>query len=388
MKTIVDFIDRLAVDKIQKYKGLAIAPLLGTNSSLDYLVLSDALEEGLKIGETGGGSVPELKVDNDTGGDVLMIKGEYIVGGMQNRMIARNIYLAKDFSGKIPVRCVQQGRWHYQEPRHRPHREPRRPRETPMPRRIPEREPEHVPVYRGNKHFLFGGKAALHCAFADSQHDVWGSVSHYLNKAGVHSSTNDLNELYEEKQDEIRRYKKKFSPLERQIGLVAILPGRKKRFVAEIFDKAETLEKYFGTLIESYVIDAIVDKGRADVTQEEVRGFLSSIENSNCRFKERKPVSLGKDVEISMDKVGGNALIHKNVVVYMNLFTKDRDRNRQSHGYSNEHDRNPTHIGPIIPTIHGPMRPMREPPFRHPFSEYYGPIRYWRDRMDIDSHFR
>jgi|GEM_PF-415547 hypothetical protein len=361
MRNIVDFVDSLAVDKIQSYKGLAIAPLIGSDSNLSYLTLSEALKDGLKITESG--SVPELGVRNDTEKEVLMINGEYILGGMQNRMIVRNIYLERGFKGKIPVRCVQQGRWHYseEEPRHSREREPDL---EPVPSHV---EGCGVSPHFGKKYgFSAGKKAAFLCASAHSQHDVWNGVSFYLNSAGINSRTSDLNELYEKKDKEIKEYKKRFSPLERQVGMVAVLDGKKKTFIAEVFDRAETFGKYFDKLVEGYVVDAIVRKGEAKVSDKEVRGFLSSIDSRNCKFSEREPVSLGKDIEISMNDIEGNALSYKNIVLYLNLFTKEK-----RHSSRNEDDsREQIHI----PTVFGPSayRTGRIHPRADMFGRRYG----------------
>jgi hypothetical protein len=85
MEVVVDSIRKLEIGEIQGYGNLAIAPLIGANSSLDYLVMSEAINQGLKIGEVSrGGNVETIYVQNETGKNVLAIAGVYIRGCKQS----------------------------------------------------------------------------------------------------------------------------------------------------------------------------------------------------------------------------------------------------------------------------------------------------------------
>jgi len=57
------------------------------------------------------GSVPVLLATNSTEYDVLLIAGQLVQGGKQNRGINADILVAKGKSAQIPVTCVEQGRW-------------------------------------------------------------------------------------------------------------------------------------------------------------------------------------------------------------------------------------------------------------------------------------
>ena len=60
-----------------------------------------------------GGSVPELLVDNMGDIRVLFIEGEELVGPKQNRILNTSILVAAKSKTKIPVSCVEHGRWGY-----------------------------------------------------------------------------------------------------------------------------------------------------------------------------------------------------------------------------------------------------------------------------------
>ena len=59
------------------------------------------------------GSVPELLVENMGDIRVLFIEGEELVGAKQNRILNTSILVAAKSKTKIPVSCVEQGRWGY-----------------------------------------------------------------------------------------------------------------------------------------------------------------------------------------------------------------------------------------------------------------------------------
>ena len=76
----------------------------------DYLD-SLRIEAGLRVKELEAARVPVLGVENGTEHEVLVVSGDYLVGGLQNRMVERSAILKKGYAGPVPVRCVQQGRW-------------------------------------------------------------------------------------------------------------------------------------------------------------------------------------------------------------------------------------------------------------------------------------
>ncbi len=82
-------------------------------SILNVLTLDEARKEGsLLITERADASVPELVVENRAKNHVLLLAGEILVGGKQNRVLREDILLPP-LSGPRPigVYCVEQGRW-------------------------------------------------------------------------------------------------------------------------------------------------------------------------------------------------------------------------------------------------------------------------------------
>ena len=60
-----------------------------------------------------GGSVPQLLVENRGNNRVLFLEGEELVGAKQNRILNTSILVPAKSKIKVPVSCVEQGRWRY-----------------------------------------------------------------------------------------------------------------------------------------------------------------------------------------------------------------------------------------------------------------------------------
>ena len=68
-----------------------------------------AVARGLRIGETG--QVPEIEIDN-TSPDRLLFPAHLVLsGGWQTRAVERSVILAEGASARVPVKCVEAGRW-------------------------------------------------------------------------------------------------------------------------------------------------------------------------------------------------------------------------------------------------------------------------------------
>lgn len=99
----------------QRHASLTIYPLLSPNGGgLGCVLLPDAIRAGtLRITEVGQGTVPELIAINTGDTDVLVLDGEQLIGAKQNRMASRSILLPAHSETKIPVSCMEHGRWHF-----------------------------------------------------------------------------------------------------------------------------------------------------------------------------------------------------------------------------------------------------------------------------------
>ena len=100
----------------QTHKNMAIIPLkTPINYDIDVITLKKGFELGLvNVKECEHSTVNTLIVENNSVTPLLLIDGEEIVGGDQNRIVNGTILIAPQSEMKIPVNCTEHGRWRYE----------------------------------------------------------------------------------------------------------------------------------------------------------------------------------------------------------------------------------------------------------------------------------
>ena len=85
------------------------------STEYNFTTLKNALDnKELTISEINySGSVPELKCISNTEKLILVLAGEEIIGAKQNRITNISFIVPPYKAIKIPVSCVEQGRWSY-----------------------------------------------------------------------------------------------------------------------------------------------------------------------------------------------------------------------------------------------------------------------------------
>lgn len=288
MKQLEKTIDSMGVLEGQFFRNLAIFPVQGKESSFEYLVFDEAVNRGLEIRETG--SVPTLDMNNKSGKEVLILQGEYVQGGKQNRMVSTNIFMANGFNGQVPVNCVQHHRW------------------TPN-------------VYSGAPMDSTKKRATSEIRYAASQGqgEVWDTVCMLSANLSVHSPTQDLHEVYQKKSNDSREFVQKFSYVPNTLGVVSCINNRGNLvWSADLFDRSSTMQKHYNKLVESLAMGAMIGgEDIKDFSSERVREFLTQIKDSSA--KERKAVSLGEDYELTGSNGKGFALTYKETPLYVSF---------------------------------------------------------------------
>src|SRR3990172_1167308 len=99
-----------------RHQTLSVFPLFdGSQVPVEYLLSDEGIGSGSVTVEevSEAGSVPDLLVENKGDVRVLFIEGEELVGAKQNRILSTSVLVAAKTKTKIPVSCVEQGRWGY-----------------------------------------------------------------------------------------------------------------------------------------------------------------------------------------------------------------------------------------------------------------------------------
>jgi hypothetical protein len=81
--------------------------------SLTYLTLAEAhAQHQIVVSEKAYAAVPTLQVINKAAAPVLVLDGEEIVGGRQNRVVNTTLLIPAQCTFELDVTCVEQSRWH------------------------------------------------------------------------------------------------------------------------------------------------------------------------------------------------------------------------------------------------------------------------------------
>ena len=199
----------------------------------------------------GGASVNQLALVNRSGKKLLLLSGEVIVGGKQDRIVQEDrVVPPVSVPIALDVFCVEHGRW-----------QQRASATNGAPVVAPASEP------RKAENFYSLGAVAhpkLRAASQDKkqQSEVWKEVGENNARLGTANSTDTYQEVYSNKKvaGDMQEY---IRALEREVlqpGVVGVVVARNGELVwADVFASSSLFARYWPKLLKSYVVDAIGD---------------------------------------------------------------------------------------------------------------------------------
>ena len=310
MEAVSKYITSLTIGEGQIYRNLAIFSLVGPeDAKADYISLEQGLQTGtIVISEvTEGGMVPELFLVNQAEKPVLIIDGEELVGAKQNRIINVTILVAAMSEVKIPVSCVEQGRWAY----------------------------KTTHFEDGKRMFSSRGRAGKMAAvsesvnrkagFASDQGAVWEEADLLACDLAVNSPTRAMADTYEQVDTQLKDYRENIRMAENQVGMLFFIDGQVAGLDA--FGKRETMGAFFDKLVSSYAIDALRTVGAGKKYRRPVKQAKSFLEDlKRAKIKHSDSISLGKDMRLESKSAMGAALGYDGEVLHLCAFANQAGR--------------------------------------------------------------
>jgi hypothetical protein len=295
---------KLQVGDPVKHESLAVFPLFAeTVGGIDYLLADEAIAGGgIKVEEISeGGSVPELLVDNQVDARVLFLEGEELRGAKQNRVLNASVLVAAKSRTKIPVSCVEQGRWRYKT------------------RHFGSAGSHGSPRLR---HVL--KKSVLKAALAGSGHrsdqgEVWKEVGRQMEVLGSVSATMAMSDTYEAHSDRVAEYKATLPYIEGATGFAVAVQG--KIVSVDLFDKPATCRKVWSRLLSGAIMDALEAKETDKLAEREVVEQIIA-DLCNASWEQAQPVGAGDEFWAELDDCRhasaltfGDSLVHASLIV-------------------------------------------------------------------------
>jgi len=317
MESIITFLRTVRLARKQVHGNLALFPLLAPEGDEpDYLVLEDALEEGLvEVTERDReGSVPELKLLNKGKKPVLVIEGEELIGAKQNRIVNISFLVARKSGVVIPVSCVEQGRWSYDSKRFAPGKKMMHA----SLRRVSQQEVAYS-IQRGE-------------GYRSNQGRIWDDIQEKSVRMDAPSPTGAMAEIYDSYNERLSEFTRAFQLIEWQVGAIFAIDGQVLGL--ECFGCYDTFIIFFEKLVKSYALDALdrPEKVKNDsVPPEKARRFIKSAMKS--KGDDHPSLGLGSNITFESRSISGAALTESDRLLHLSAFKKQKGETSQKVGY-------------------------------------------------------
>jgi|tagenome__1003787_1003787.scaffolds.fasta_scaffold20990045_14 hypothetical protein len=277
----------------QMADGIAVTPLFPRRDPVcDYVTLDEALGTGLQIGEIDDqGDVTQLLVKNPLTEAVLLYDGEELVGAKQNRILNVTVLVAAKSATRIPVSCVEQGRWSW--------------------RGRSFSSAGHVvgPEVRA---FKAASLRADALALGAAQGEVWAAVGEQLAGRGVASPTGANADGFAFRRTEIDDLASRFPLQPGQCGLICTASG--KGWGVDYVSRPAAFSRLYPKLLAGFVFDAIGSVGPM-TEADDVVAVLAAAQGTS-----RPSVSLGNDVRLEGKSFLGSGLTLDEELVQLSAY--------------------------------------------------------------------
>jgi hypothetical protein len=293
----------LRLGRLRRSGPLAVAPVYcgGQEPTMAYRTLAEAIQSGeAVISEHASASVPTLQVLNRSSLPVLILDGDEVVGGLQNRVANTTLLVPSRSTFDLPVSCVEHGRWH----------------ETQT--TFGAGESVHPSLRRQKAEQVTSSFLTMAQPIAD-QAAVWAEVDTRHRRTGTTSATSALRDAYVERSGDLEATERALTcPYDGALGIVAFMDGH--ALCADLFDRPSTLDHYWSRLVRSYALEALDARPNAEPRLDSaVRLLQRPVHATLTPFPSP---GLGVDVRITGTGVVGAALLYEGSVVHAALFRR------------------------------------------------------------------
>jgi hypothetical protein len=248
------------------------------------------------------GSVPELQVVNNLVVRVFLMDGQELVGAKQNRILNTDVLVPAKSTVKIPVSCVEQGRWHHvSQAFHTGKSASHRTRSAKLAR-----------VHQNLK------SSGHHDA---DQRQVWAEVAESLAAVAAVSPTSALSDAYAKRETELKDLHGNLKLPSRAVG-VAVFHGGKFQGL-DLFDRHSTLQYFWDSLLDSYAIDLLeapVDPAQPE--SDEGQAIRAVLDRAIAgKWESFTPPGEGTEWRIEGDDFAAASLVwDEKVVLHLQVF--------------------------------------------------------------------
>ena len=300
--------DTISVGRPITRLGISFFPLYLHGHDLPPI--TSGAKAGLQINELQRATVQSLVVHNPMKTPILIVEGEQLDGGKQNRIVNASVLVGPDSTVEIPVSCVEAGRWGQ------------------------DREYKHADAFSAPR-IRHQTQASVTEAVSNQggrlsdQGLVWAAVDDTLNDLRLRSATQDALEAGRIYEQDYERHKARKDltdkgPLRRQCGL-AISHGY---WVTEIqlFGSPHLLATHWKAIIGSQLLAQPRDYGSPSSSR--VLRVLARFATSPVKAVDG--IGMGRELRVMDEEGFGQALTLDGTIVHASYYTRREEMQSSS----------------------------------------------------------
>lgn len=290
--------------------ALAIFPLYAEGEPpADYHLADEAIEASAVVVQevSEAGSVPELLVENTGATRVLFLEGEELRGAKQNRILNTSILVPAHSKTKVPVSCVEQGRWRHVSKQF-----------TSSKTRSPHSMHYALKASVTESIKRRGGHRS-------DQGEVWKEVAKTQAAFCCASPTMAMADTYDSLEKKMAEYREQLKYPEGAVGVAVAVGG--KLLCVDAFDQPATCAKAWDRILSGCIVAALEDeKPASPVDAEVVEKVLT--ESRSATWTEAPAIGDGQEFRAEFNGSLASALMLDASTVHLNLVMKPEAETR------------------------------------------------------------
>ncbi len=294
------------------------------NNEPNYITLDEGLTSALlEIEELdGGASVSNVLFRNKADQKALLFEGEELLGAMQNRILNVTVLVSPKTEQKLPVSCVEAGRWHHE------HTNRKKQRFTVANRM-------HYARGRALGNRAVSMNLASSNEYRSDQSGIWSDIDDKASRMNARSPSAASDALYVMSEDRINEYVKSFKHQPKQVGCVFLIDGHVSGM--ELFASEATHKNVIHKILRSYALDAVdsalplSDKVKSSAGTKTLDQCVHAVNEFNDQLKsawtkEFPGLCEGVNVRFKDERLTGGALLYEDQILHLCAFAIPEER--------------------------------------------------------------
>ena len=300
--SVLERFGQVRVGAAATHAGVTVFPLFGSQQgSATYVILANARAAGaVDVAELEQASVGMLVAINRGMLPVLILDGEELVGGRQNRIVNSSVLLPSGRTA-LPMSCVEHGRWHERGAA------------------FSSSESSH-PSLRRAKAAQVSDALRTRGAHEADQGQIWTDIAVRHNRERITSTTGALADLRDQRRDQLVACEAALPYPVGAIGMIVAIGGGIVSL--DLFDAPETARVFWPQLVRAAALDGLAVPAGTPIALSRAIRMLRRVRKT--RLTPFHFPGLGVDMRVAGNGVIGSVLVYEGVVVHAALFRQHR----------------------------------------------------------------